>query len=67
MALNIIPGSVRTAEAEFAPHFVKALFDEDFRVRHAGSQALLELGPARKLRLKGAAVRELVGPFDVNW
>ena len=32
------------AEAEFAPHFVKALFDEDFRVRHAGSQALLELG-----------------------
>eukprot|EP00435_Cladocopium_sp_Y103_P011637 s3424_g3.t1 len=30
--------------AEFAPHFVKALFDEDFRVRHAGSQALLELG-----------------------
>lgn len=41
---HIVRARGRKECAEFAPHFVKALFDEDFRVRHAGSQALLELG-----------------------
>ena len=41
---HVVRARGREACADFAQHFVNALFDEDFRVRHAGSQALLELG-----------------------
>eukprot|EP00439_Symbiodinium_sp_Y106_P078941 s595_g17.t1 len=41
---QVVRGRGREASAKYVDHFVKALKDEDFRVRHAGSQALLELG-----------------------
>ncbi|CAJ1366730.1 unnamed protein product [Effrenium voratum] len=41
---HVVRARGREASVELAKHFVAAMSDEDFRVRHAGSQALLELG-----------------------